>query len=103
MARCVGEPPNPTSGHFIARRAPSPRLLTLGYSWFFHSQGVFLALTRPRDQVSTRIGEFAGGNPWDLPCKLSLAPAAKDEAGFPRLLLRVNLGLPPAFPIPRND
>jgi len=28
-------------------------------------------------------GEFARGNPWDLPCKLRLAPAAKDEAGFP--------------------
>lgn len=52
---------------------------------------LFLALTRCKDQVTGRIGcsqrgagEFARGNPWDLPCKLRPAPAAKDEAGFPQ-------------------
>lgn len=52
---------------------------------------VFLALTRCKYRVICRIGcslcgagEFARGNPWDLPCKSRPAPAAEDEAGFPQ-------------------
>lgn len=54
-------------------------------------QMLFLALTRCKDQVTGSIGcshygagEFTWGNPWDLPRKLRLVPAAKDEAGFPQ-------------------
>lgn len=54
-------------------------------------QMLFLALTRCKDQVTGSIGcshygagEFTWGNPWDLPRKLRMVPAAKDEAGFPQ-------------------
>lgn len=83
--------------------SPIPKGFSTVFLFFiFTARGVFLALTRPRDQISNRIGEFAVGNPWDLPCKLNPAPAAKDELGFPPAAAPAELGVTSSIPHPQE-
>lgn len=87
---------NSTAGCLITRWAPSRWrthrvALPISQTQEGFGRPLFLALTRCKYRVICRIGcslcgagEFARGNPWDLPCKLRPAPAAEDEAGFPQ-------------------